>query len=685
MLCQFLWKESNPDKPEEDYDEYRKSYALNYVRTFFNQHMDDSWFRSMYSPLGKFRVATQESNRATTEAQAFSKELAESLAKNTDKGRCFFVLKSRLGGGIKQPASSYSKLPGDDYHSPSRKTSSSALTNPIPGSHLFTFTQKILPIQDVPPYVTDEQLKLAFLQNCKDLKATDLELYSSSVTSGGNRNSLFRTVYVGCTDDVRKELIQQLNHMDRAAPPAAPESSSHVPRKEDTYIPKTLQVEVECSDAYGRVDVDADGKGGAGADESGVTARKATVWVSTQPLPTPVAVLSAAVSRKDRIPKDAQSARELAKAYDIRRKIAKEHRLESVLSQALPTLDGEESTPQDTEDALDLAIAYLRRVHLFSFYNGCTSASNVADVLSGQHGASTIHLRLAIADELLQSKEPATDAAPPTEATNGEAEGSEEKEEKDTPAPTPAPPKVDLLVQRLDTAIEKSLKEANAWVAEPDLWSGAVVSPEVDKEAKEIEVQESKVEPNWIQDHALIDEDGRARCSFHFCRKLFKDSTFLKKHLIKKHSEFLRAEIAKCHDQSMMVTWDSQEVRPVPPILVDCGRAFSVVPSPVVGAAVPLAADPEPDLWRRQEERRQQEEEEEQARRERYKQNNAPGPDLNGPLSEERPSGGGGGGGRGGNFFDVDDMKEEKVELAFDNVEIPVAPPKKKKKKKKLL
>ena len=135
----------------------------------------------------------------------------------------------------------------------------------------------------------------------------------------------------------------------------------------------------------------------------------------------------------------------------------------------------------------------------------------------------------------------------------------------------------------------------------------------------------------------------------------------------------------------MMVAWDAQETRPVPPILVDCGRAFSVVPSPVVGAAVPLAADPEPELWRRQEERRQQEEEEAQARRERYQQQQqqqqAQG-DINGPLSEERPSGGGR---SSSNFVDVDDMKEEKVELAFDNVEIPVGPPKKKKKKKKLL
>jgi hypothetical protein len=56
----------------------------------------------------------------------------------------------------------------------------------------------------------------------------------------------------------------------------------------------------------------------------------------------------------------------------------------------------------------------------------------------------------------------------------------------------------------------------------------------------EIEHQESNVEEPWIQDHSMIDQDGHARCSFHFCKKkLFKDLKLLRKHLIKKHSDFL--------------------------------------------------------------------------------------------------------------------------------------------------
>jgi len=112
---------------------------------------------------------------------------------------------------------------------------------------------------------------------------------------------------------------------------------------------------------------------------------------------------------------------------------------------------------------------------------------------------------------------------------------------------------------------------------------------------------------------------------------------------------------------------------------VNCGRAFSTVPSPVVGAAEPMAADPEPELWKRQEERRKLEEEEKASRRERHHdhhtQNNDGGPPtaLNQPLSEPR-------GPRQNGFVDVDDMQEEKVSMAFDNVDVPLQPPKKKKK-----
>jgi hypothetical protein len=317
-----------------------------------------------------------------------------------------------------------------------------------------------------------------------------------------------------------------------------------------------------------------------------------------------------------------------------------------------------------------------------SFYNGCAPAPNVGDVLSEKHATSTIHLRLANSDDILQQSTKDDIVTTSLSVVIMDATTTDAEQQ-------PPPKKmVDLLVQRLNDFIQKALDECSQW---DETVSDIVVSPEVDTQAQEIKELESQVEDVWIQDHALIDEDGRARCSFHFCRKLFKDDSFLKKHLMKKHCEFLRAEMAKCYDSYMMKAWDAQEVRPVPPILVDCGRA--VIPSPVIGAAQPMAADPEPDLWRRQEERRKQEEKEEQAQRERYNSNHSnnnnhhhngggggASSNMNGPLSEDRTPP------RSHNFVDVDDMKEEKVEINFDNIEVPVLqPPTKKRKKKKLL
>jgi len=336
---------------------------------------------------------------------------------------------------------------------------------------------------------------------------------------------------------------------------------------------------------------------------------------------------------------------------------------------------------QRAEDILDVSIAYLRRVHLFTFYNGCHASDNVGSVLSGDHPAGTIHLRLRGADDILKkTKEEHADMygdLPMGNNTNGDRDmnGDESKskedgdggegvdnavqrqqqgEENDESTHASSDAK-DMLVMRLDTNITRALGVTTTANVTPH-----IVNEPVDAMADEIEIMEEKNKKEWVDNHAVIDSDGRARCSFHFCRKLFKDKNFLQKHLLKKHPEFLHGETAKCHDSYMMKWWDGEVKRPVPQILVDCGSRFGSVPSSVQGATEPRANDPEPDLWR-----------EEQIRIQR------------------RHDGGGGGGGSGGprggsDFVDVDDMKDEKVELSFDNI-VPVVPKKKKKKKKRKL
>mmetsp|Transcript_13780 Transcript_13780/g.20164 ORF Transcript_13780/g.20164 Transcript_13780/m.20164 type:complete len:296 (+) Transcript_13780:70-957(+) len=247
----------------------------------------------------------------------------------------------------------------------------------------------------------------------------------------------------------------------------------------------------------------------------------------------------------------------------------------------------------------------------------------------------------------------------------------------------------DMLVMRLDDSIDKALRTLPNDLDGP---SPFVVNETVDAVASEVESMEEKTKNEWVENHAVIDGDGRARCSFHFCRKLFKDGSFLKKHLLKKHGEYLKAETAKCHDSYMMSWWDEEICRPVPQILVNCGKRFGKIPCSVTGGADPHALDPEPELWRKEQEKIQQEEEKE----ERYREKKAAAADYaerNRKYSEPRDNGtqnhegidGGAFTGGGSNFVDVDDMKDEKVELSFNNIVAAAPTPKKRKKKKKKL
>lgn len=527
-------------------------------------------------------------------------------------------------------------------------------------------------------------------------------------------------------------------------------------------VPKILELDVDCSDAYGRYDIDADGHGGTTPVQDGITPiseggnggngvddakpvlantkvplKRVTVFVGTSP---PVqhqqtVVLSAAVSSTKRIPKDCRVAFTIANRLDIARNVPSDLGCQGVLTKLFPTLmhddgfilgsddfdlnlggrfrysnndENGQEYKQMIEDALDVTIAYLRRVHLFTFYNGCTFSDTVGGVLGGSHAAGTIHVRLKGADDILKKAREDNadiyDDLPMADNNDNNDNGSDSQMKDDThdedktkgDSTAHSSEAKDMLVMRLDDSIDKVLESITE---EMEVSSPFVVNETVDAVASEIESLEEEAKTNWINNHSVIDNDGRARCSFHFCNKLFKDQNFLQKHLLKKHPEFLQAEVAKSHDSYMMNWWDQEEIRPVPDVCIDCGPKFGILLSPVFGAAEPVCQDPEPELWREDQERIRKIEEEEERYRERHaaaeiaQQQRHSNEYYAGGSAE-----GGGGNGSGGgdtintpssNFVDVDDMKDEKVELSFENVNV-VAPTssksnKKKKKKKKLL
>jgi len=774
----------DPEQLKADYQAYNKDTCLKYVRSFFNKHLDDAWFRERYSPLEYKRKVQSHRERAALEATAILNEVQTSLQDIRDKNRDdsatkndsvipSFVLNARLGGGVKPTSDAR------DVHSAlkKRKYSSSSDTphydmiasSGLPKSHLFTFLQDntALHIMDIPSNVNDEHILLALKEHANG----DTSLLPTTIVSG--------EVVSGVCDAVRKseEIINDLDMgmgMDtnlntemgqngndgedsegvcalalvppkfsdsyqRSAWAIFPNSAakekiletiigsyidsdrgSHA--RDSRAIPKVIEMTVDCSDPYLRYDVDADGKGGEpappnaivegkgvvvgsesvvesnnadahitqNAENARIPVRHVSVFVSSSsPLKSQsTTVLSAAVSSLGRIAGDMVAAIKICRTMDIAKDIPTETRLDAILGKLFPSLgaidmhdhDGSgnrvSTEGTDNEDMLDVAIAYLRRVHLFTFYNGCFAVENVGSCLSPGNPTSVIHQRLKGADEILQKvREENADMYDDLPINDRNDTIKEKGISEGTGQAISNDPK-DMLVMRLDDSIEKALDSLPSDLNAP---SPFVVNESIDAVASEVESLEEKIRKEWTINHTAVDGDGRARCSFHFCRKLFKDEAFLKKHLIKKHGEHVHAELAKCHDVYMMNWWDGEVCRPVPPMLVDCGSKFGFEPMPVIGAVNPCVSDAEPKLWREEEERIRKEEEEDQRYREQ-KTSSFEASNHNEHYKKEEVQ-------RVGNqeqFLDIDDMKDEKVELSFTNIE-SVQPKKKKRKKRKLL
>ena len=664
-----------PHAEEEDqaYTEYRRSYCASYLQHVFNAHLDDSWFRQLFSPLGRYEAALRERQRAQQEAAYLAEELQQQREKHPDTWTTSLSLTA-------PPDSSPSAPPS--WHVPRAVQEG-----------------RVLQVSHVPSYVTDSQLWHALppvntwwtppeksSTTPATLQATDLLQLWSSVPTQTQHN---RTVYwLAPTARDAQALWQAFQTLDgRSA------SSST-----DTSVPW----EVDCPDPYRRTEYDVDGRGTAPEDGLGVPDRVAVLAVRPYTDTTTVNVLSTALSQPTRLASDARAATTLARALDVQAHVPTAVQLDALL---------ESAALFDDASRLDLALAYLRRVHHVNFYKGCVRASSWANILAGQEAASSVQYRAHVSPEEAQDENITTaEGEEPVDKAEGKDKKDEEEANDDNfeTTATPealakamgSPARKDLLVQRLDDAIQQALTVAcDAWIAAAPY----VVDKATDAAAEKLRNAEAEAEETWLRHHS-IDDEGRARCSFHFCHKLFKDENFLRKHLKKKHFEYCQAEQAKCHDKYMMKAWEGAGAsRPrahgetgtprliVPDILVDCGTKYGCIPVPLYhvpkdetksdeddendeGVIVDVV-DPEPGLWQKEQEeerlareKRQAVEEMRARRREESRQQRAQQPMA--PRKDK--------------FVDVDDMKEEEVvTMTFDKVELPQ--PKKKKKKRKLL
>jgi len=156
---------------------------------------------------------------------------------------------------------------------------------------------------------------------------------------------------------------------------------------------------------------------------------------------------------------------------------------------------------------------------------------------------------------------------------------------------------------------------------------------------------------------------------------MFKNSTFVHKHLLKKHGEFFEAESAKAHDEYMKLCWETADSRDfLPDIMVACGP-FGLQPSRLKGTFnVPEIHDPQPKLAEREDQHARAQYERSERHRREFQGNNSNSNSNSGDGRQLTT------------FIDVDDMADETVAVKVDEsiVDAVVVCKKKKRKKNKL-
>ncbi|GFH46412.1 hypothetical protein CTEN210_02886 [Chaetoceros tenuissimus] len=91
--------------------------------------------------------------------------------------------------------------------------------------------------------------------------------------------------------------------------------------------------------------------------------------------------------------------------------------------------------------------------------------------------------------------------------------------------------------------------------------------PRINAAASDIQSTEEKTQEQWIRNHS-IKINKNVRCSFPYCRKVFKSQFYLTNHLLTKHGQDLKMEQAKCCN-GYMLKMNDEICHPLPKNLDD--------------------------------------------------------------------------------------------------------------------
>lgn len=310
-----------------------------------------------------------------------------------------------------------------------------------------------------------------------------------------------------------------------------------------------------------------------------------------------------------RIQADLRRAIELAGLLDEDRGVPKDQTLLSLLS-----------TPEVVEfvtspaQALDVAVAYLRRVHFLAFYAAkrCRDEAHLltlvptpsfralpynpepsdstapfhllhvlgelqgdvkSDGLSGS-GATNEEEAKGFADEIKGNEEEENE-----ERESGRKRRLSDAEEEaggEQSAPslsTSAGRRPVFSDRRLDALLETlrrqvSLKRERA--------QNPTIPGSMDEEdAATLTIAQNVALEEEIKARCHVEPDGRCRCCYEYCHKLFKSMDYLSKHLRTKHSDFALDVLLHIAIPYMRKRYEAEDLthRPLPPVEMEAGFA----------------------------------------------------------------------------------------------------------------
>lgn len=271
-------------------------------------------------------------------------------------------------------------------------------------------------------------------------------------------------------------------------------------------------------------------------------------------------------SHFERIKMDTIKGKELADLLDEFKGIPEATRLNAILDENMhPEIAEAFVLPTDK---LDITIAYLRRVHFVSFY----AARRYMDEAHLMLLSPSIHFRESKPrdppaaneneDADRNDKKRKREEDEPAEEEIEDGEEKEEGNKEDVEKRKFIHPRIERMIADLKKAVERKRE----LLSNPSL-----EKTKEEKDPKELEAKIEKVRSDMTAKSCTVEKDGRARCLYKVCNKLFKSMDFLVKHLKSKHEYFGYMNLVAEAEPYMRARYDAEDInmRPLPLVEVD--------------------------------------------------------------------------------------------------------------------